>query len=86
MATIEKIKIKGFRGVRDELELTLPNSKSLLLYGDNGSGKSSILDAIEWFLTDSVSHLKGEEIETYGKRLGNPILDRSFKALIRVVI
>ncbi len=85
MATIEKIKIKGFRGVRDELELALPNSKSLLLYGDNGSGKSSILDAIEWFLTDAVSHLKGEEVETYGG-LRHALIPETSETSVELVI
>ena len=55
MATkIKNIKIKGIRGAKDTLDLNL-NGKSILLYGDNGSGKSSISDAIEWFFTDKVS-------------------------------
>ncbi len=59
---IKNIKIKGIRGVKDTLTLNL-NSKSILLYGDNGTGKSSISDAIEWFYTDKVSHLSSSEIE-----------------------
>ncbi len=63
MATkIKNIKIKGIRGAKDTLDLNL-NGKSILLYGDNGSGKSSISDAIEWFFTDKVSHLSSTEIE-----------------------
>lgn len=63
MATkIKNIKIKGIRGAKDTLDLNL-NGKSILLYGDNGSGKSSISDAIEWFFTDKVSHLSSSEIE-----------------------
>ena len=59
---IKNLKIKGIRGAKDTLELPL-NGKSILLYGDNGSGKSSISDAIEWFYTDKVSHLAGSEID-----------------------
>ncbi len=66
MTSISKMTIKGFRGVKSEVELSLPSMNSLLLYGDNGTGKSSILDAVEWFTTDKVSHLAGEEIETHG--------------------
>jgi len=63
MATkIKNIKIKGIRGAKDTLDLNL-NGKSILLYGDNGSGKSSISDAIEWFFTDKISHLSSSEIE-----------------------
>jgi chromosome segregation ATPase len=35
----------------------------LLAYGDNGSGKSSITDAIEWFYNDKIEHLAKAEIE-----------------------
>lgn len=59
---INNLKIKGIRGAKDGLELTL-NGKSILLYGDNGTGKSSISDAIEWFYTDKVSHLSSKEID-----------------------
>jgi len=65
MMKIRSLDIKGFRGVKRELPLEL-NSKSLLLFGDNGSGKSSITDAIEWFYKDSVVHLSNEEIDRKG--------------------
>lgn len=62
MTKIKSISIKGIRGVRDSITLPL-NEKSVLLYGDNGTGKSSISDSIEWFYTDKVSHLSGSEID-----------------------
>ena len=63
MATkIKNISITGLRGIKDSISLPL-NEKSILLYGDNGTGKSSISDAIEWFYTDRVSHLSGSEID-----------------------
>lgn len=63
MATkIKSISIAGIRGIKDSISLLL-NEKSVLLYGDNGTGKSSISDAIEWFYTDKVTHLSGSEID-----------------------
>lgn len=62
MTKIKSILIKGIRGVRGSVTLPL-NEKSVLLYGDNGTGKSSISDSIEWFYTDKVSHLSGSEID-----------------------
>lgn len=59
---INKIEIDGIRGVQSRLELPL-NGKSIVLYGDNGSGKSSISDSIEWFYTNRVSHLSSTEID-----------------------
>jgi len=54
---IKKINIHAFRGIPD-LELEL-DGKSLLLRGENGSGKSSIVEAIEFFFTGKVAHLEG---------------------------
>lgn len=54
---IKEININAFRGIPN-LELEL-NGKSLLLRGENGTGKSSIVDAIEFFFTGKVSHLEG---------------------------
>ncbi|MEM3484371.1 MAG: AAA family ATPase [Candidatus Bathyarchaeia archaeon] len=62
---IEKIEIKGFRGIKNLLELNL-NSKSCLVFGENGSGKSSITDAVEWFYSDKIQHLSNEEIDRKG--------------------
>lgn len=60
---INTITIKGIRGVKNVLELPL-NGRSIVLYGDNGTGKSSISDAIEWFYTNRVEHLSSNsEIE-----------------------
>lgn len=59
---IKKISITGLRGVQETMELPL-SEKSILLYGDNGTGKSSISDSLEWFFNDSVSHLAGQEID-----------------------
>lgn len=59
---IKNITIKSFRGVVDELPILL-SEKSALFYGDNGTGKSSIVDALEWFYKDSVSHLSSAEID-----------------------
>jgi len=65
MIKIKSLCIKGFRGIKQELSLEL-NSKSALLFGDNGSGKSSITDAIEWFYKDSIEHLSSDEIDRKG--------------------
>ncbi len=62
---IQKITLKNFRGARAPVSLAM-NGQSLLLYGDNGTGKSSFADAVEWFVTDNVDHLNGEEVRTNG--------------------
>lgn len=63
---IKSIIITGIRGVKEELILS-PEKRSSLIYGDNGTGKSSITDALEWFYNDSIEHLTGEEVGGKGK-------------------
>lgn len=57
---IKEINITNFRGVR-EISLALGNSNSLLIIGDNGTGKSSIVDAIEFFFKLEISKLSGRQ-------------------------
>jgi len=57
---INSIKITGIRGIKESFELPL-KGQSVLVYGDNGTGKSSIADGIEWFYRDEVEHLSGSE-------------------------
>ena len=49
---LKEIQIKNFRGIR---ELTLPLGSLCILIGENNSGKSSILDAIQICLSKSLS-------------------------------
>ena len=63
---IKHIEIKGIRGIRHCLSLPLNTTQSILIYGENGSGKSSITDAIEWFYYDQVEHLSKKEIGSKG--------------------
>lgn len=74
MAKIKSIEISGLRGVRNSLILDL-NNKSLLIYGDNGAGKSSITDSLEWFFYDRIGHLCNEEI---GRKKGRDALRNIF--------
>ena len=56
-AKIKTINIRAFRGIPD-LDLEL-DGKSLLLQGENETGKSSIVEAIEFFFNGKISHLEG---------------------------
>jgi DNA repair exonuclease SbcCD ATPase subunit len=54
---ISNIHMHAFRGIPDyNLEL---DGKSILLKGENGTGKSSIIDAFEFFFTGTINHLEG---------------------------
>jgi energy-coupling factor transporter ATP-binding protein EcfA2 len=65
MIKLNNIGVKRLRGVRNDLFISL-NKKSALIYGDNGSGKSSIADVLDWFFYDRIDHLADEEIGRKG--------------------
>ncbi len=79
---IKKLDIVGLRGIQDQLTLNL-GEKSILLYGDNGTGKSSISDSLEWYYTDSVSHLSSSEIDLKDA-LRNAYLDKDTASSINI--
>ena len=57
---IDSIELAWFRGAAAPVSLE-PNCKSMVVYGENGSGKSSFIDAVEYVLKDgSIDHLKTE--------------------------
>lgn len=55
--TIDGIQVQNFRGIR---RINLPvNGRNLIIVGENGAGKSSIVDAIEYFFTGRIAPLEG---------------------------
>ncbi len=57
---IKSIELAWFRGAADPVALD-PESKSMVVYGENGSGKSSFVDAVEYVLNDGrIGHLAHE--------------------------
>lgn len=57
---IKSIELSWFRGAADPVALE-PDCKSMVAYGENGSGKSSFVDAIEYVLNEGrISHLAHE--------------------------
>jgi len=63
---LKRLSISGFRGIPGPLELDFSDgstSRSLILYGANGTGKSSITDAWEWLTTGRIEHLAREGAE-----------------------
>ncbi len=62
---IKSIELAWFRGASDPVSLE-PNCKSMVIYGENGSGKSSFVDAVEYVLNNgSIAHLRNEYSGTH---------------------
>lgn len=64
MSKVEKLTISGFRGIlTPPLELSFEKNRrttSMVIYGGNGTGKSSITDAWEWLQAGKIRHLARE--------------------------
>lgn len=58
MPRIRNLHVDGYRGISRALDLPL-EGKSLILFGESGTGKSSFVDAIEKLLTGKVLSLDG---------------------------
>jgi DNA repair exonuclease SbcCD ATPase subunit len=62
MNKLRELRIEGFRGARFTLPIDFTSSaKSISVYGDNAAGKSTITDALEWYLHNRVDHLWRED-------------------------
>lgn len=56
-AGIKVLKIKGFKGFGNEVSIDL-KGKNLVVYGENGSGKTSVMEALKILFDSSVSKIK----------------------------
>ena len=79
---IRRLQIDGFRGTTQPLDLKFDDSKPVvLIFGENGSGKSTIVDAIESVGAGSTTFLdnwklgKGKRKEGYIPALGKTLSD-----------
>ncbi len=50
----------AFRGIPTEMMVDFGSGESTVVYGDNGTGKSTIADALEWYFTGEIELLSHE--------------------------
>jgi len=61
MIKIRKLVVSGFRGVRRQCTLDFDSDcKSMVVFGANAKGKTSLVDAFEWFYKGSIPELRRE--------------------------
>lgn len=61
---IKKLSLAFFRGAKNLINLDLGSDcKSTVIFGNNGEGKSTFAQAIEWFYREKIDVLLGEGIE-----------------------
>src|SRR5436309_3054049 len=60
---IERIDLDGFRGATTPITILLdPNRPMVVIFGDNGTGKSTILDAIDMVCNGAVGSLSDRSL------------------------
>lgn len=75
MSKIKRLIVNNFRGVIQE-SLDLDGS-SVVILGENGTGKSSFIDAIEYYFTGKVSHLEGVQSISTTKHAPHILADKN---------
>jgi energy-coupling factor transporter ATP-binding protein EcfA2 len=57
---LTKIVMSAFRATPARMTVELARGQSFIVLGENGTGKSSIADALEWYFTGRISYLTHE--------------------------
>ncbi len=57
---LQRLVMHAFRGVPGEMTVDFGKGESIVIYGDNGTGKSTIADALEWYFTGEIELLSHE--------------------------
>ena len=57
---VQRLVMHAFRGVPGEMTVDFGKGDSIVVYGDNGTGKSTIADALEWYFTGGIELLSHE--------------------------
>jgi recombinational DNA repair ATPase RecF len=84
LKSIKSIAVRGIRGVRKEVTLNL-EGKSLVVRGDNGTGKSSIVAGLMWALTGAMEPSPRAKKATEEAYRAN-ILEKASDAQVVVVL
>jgi energy-coupling factor transporter ATP-binding protein EcfA2 len=57
---LQRLTMSAFRGVPGEMTVEFGQGQSIVVYGENGTGKSTIADALEWYFTGQIELLTHE--------------------------
>lgn len=82
-----ELEIHNIRGICD-LPLK-PNGKNLVIWGSNGSGKSAVVDAIDFLLTGRISRLTGQgtgdiKLEKHGTHIDHKPEQATVRAVVSI--
>ncbi len=78
---ILEFEIENVRGIRNRISLK-PNGENLVIYGPNGTGKSAVIDAIEFLFTGDISRLTGRGTRGISLKDHGPHIDAEPEAAV----
>ena len=75
-ARVSRLSLEGFRGATTPLELSIDSAKPVVvIFGENGTGKSTIVDAVDFVTNGQLGSLAGRQstpAKDYLPALGSP--------------
>jgi len=82
------ITIENVRGIRGSIPLK-PDCQNVVIFGPNGTGKSAVVDAIDFLFTGDISRLAGRgtlgmSLKEHGKHIDADISDARVKASLEI--
>ena len=85
---IKQISIQNVRGIRNSIDICF-DEKNSVVFGPNGTGKSAVVDAIDFLFTGDMSRLGGIgtkelSVKKHGKHIDAKIGDAFVKATISI--
>lgn len=78
---LRKLTIEAFRGVPARWEIAWPSGESMVIWGPNGTGKSTVADALEWYYGGRIDFLAHEGRE---RALRNQAADRALPMRVAI--
>jgi recombinational DNA repair ATPase RecF len=85
---ILELEMENVRGIRKKIILT-PDGENVVIYGPNGTGKSAIVDAIDFLFTGDISRLSGRgsrgmSLKDHGSHVDAKPKDSVVKAEVQI--
>jgi len=85
---ILELEMENVRGIKNRIALT-PNGENVVIYGPNGTGKSAVVDAIDFLFTGDISRLtgrgtRGMSLKEHGPHIDMEAKDAVVKAKIKI--
>jgi AAA15 family ATPase/GTPase len=84
---ILSLEIQNIRGIRERLIFS-PEGENFLIYGPNGTGKSAIVDAIDFLFSGRISRLVGKGTKNISLKKHGPHIDvkKTESAVVKATI